>query len=85
MTTDNDLYYRLSPTRFIHGLTPLCCGKLQGSTLMIGYVVLGTNDLPRAAAFYDTLLGEIGLMRQMDFGERGYAWVKTQMPSCCAS
>ena len=41
---------------------------------MIGYVVLGTNDLPRAAAFYDALLGEIGLTRQMDFGERGYAW-----------
>jgi predicted lactoylglutathione lyase len=41
---------------------------------MIGYVVLGTNDLPRAATFYDALLGEIGLTRQMDFGERGYAW-----------
>jgi len=41
---------------------------------MIGYVVLGTNDLPRAAAFYDALFGEIGLVRQMDFGERGYAW-----------
>jgi catechol 2,3-dioxygenase-like lactoylglutathione lyase family enzyme len=41
---------------------------------MIGYVVLGTNDLPRAAAFYDALLGEIGVVRQMDFGERGYAW-----------
>jgi predicted lactoylglutathione lyase len=41
---------------------------------MIGYVVLGTNDLPAASAFYDTLLGEIGLTRQMDFGERGYAW-----------
>jgi predicted lactoylglutathione lyase len=43
---------------------------------MIGYVVLGTNDLPRAANFYDALLGEIGLTRQMDFGERGYAWGK---------
>ena len=27
---------------------------------MIGYVTLGTNDLPRATAFYDTLLAEIG-------------------------
>jgi predicted lactoylglutathione lyase len=27
---------------------------------MIGYVTLGTNDLPRAAAFYDALLAEIG-------------------------
>ena len=43
---------------------------------MIGYVVLGTNDLPRAVTFYDALLGEIGLTRQMDFGERGYAWGK---------
>ena len=41
---------------------------------MIGYVVLGTNNLSRAATFYDALLGEIGLTRQMDFGERGYAW-----------
>lgn len=40
---------------------------------MIGYVTLGTNDLPRAAAFYDTLLAELGIKRLMDFG-RGYAW-----------
>lgn len=40
---------------------------------MIGYVTLGTNDLPRAAAFYDALLAEIGAKRLMDFG-RGYAW-----------
>lgn len=40
---------------------------------MIGYVTLGTTDLPRAAAFYDALLAEIGARRTMDFG-RGYAW-----------
>jgi catechol 2,3-dioxygenase-like lactoylglutathione lyase family enzyme len=40
---------------------------------MIGYVTLGTNDLLRAAAFYDALLAEIGVKRMMDFG-RGYAW-----------
>ena len=40
---------------------------------MIGYVTLGTNDLPRAAAFYDALLAEIGAKRLMDFG-RGIAW-----------
>jgi catechol 2,3-dioxygenase-like lactoylglutathione lyase family enzyme len=33
---------------------------------MIGYVTLGTNDLPRAAAFYDALLGEIGAKRMME-------------------
>lgn len=34
---------------------------------MIGYVTLGTNDLPRAAAFYDALLGELGAKRWMEF------------------
>ena len=34
---------------------------------MIGYVTLGTNDLPRAAKFYDALLGEIGAKRFMEF------------------
>ena len=43
---------------------------------MIGYVVLGTNDLPRATDFYDALLAEIGLSRQMDLGGRGYGWGK---------
>ena len=33
---------------------------------MIGYVTLGTNDLPRAANFYDSLLKEIGAGRFME-------------------
>jgi len=41
---------------------------------MIGYVTLGTNDLPRAKAFYDALLAEIGIQQLMEFGGRGYAW-----------
>jgi catechol 2,3-dioxygenase-like lactoylglutathione lyase family enzyme len=40
---------------------------------MIGYVTLGTNDLPRAAAFYDKLLAPLGVKRIMEF-ERGIAW-----------
>lgn len=40
---------------------------------MIGYVTIGTNDLPRAAQFYDELLAPLGIARIMDFG-RGYAW-----------
>jgi catechol 2,3-dioxygenase-like lactoylglutathione lyase family enzyme len=40
---------------------------------MIGYVTVGTRDLPRAAAFYDALLGEIGAGRFMDT-ERFIAW-----------
>jgi len=33
---------------------------------MIGYVTLGTNDLPRATAFFDTLLAEMGASRMMN-------------------
>ena len=33
---------------------------------MIGYVTLGTNDIPRAAAFYDALLGVIGAGRFLE-------------------
>jgi len=40
---------------------------------MIGYVTLGTNDLPRAAAFYDALLAELGIGRMMEM-PRGYVW-----------
>lgn len=35
---------------------------------MIGYVTVGTNDLPRAAKFYDALAGEMGVARMMEFG-----------------
>ena len=44
---------------------------------MIGYVTLGTNDLPRAAAFYDALLAEIGAKRLWDFGN-AIAWGVSQ-------
>ncbi len=33
---------------------------------MIGYVTLGTDDIERAAAFYDELLREIGASRFME-------------------
>lgn len=41
---------------------------------MIGYVTLGTNDLPRATAYYDALFGSEGIGRFME--EEGYfvAW-----------
>ena len=32
---------------------------------MVGYVTLGTNDLGRAAAFYDALLADLGGKRAM--------------------
>ena len=33
---------------------------------MIGYVTLGSNDIPKAAKFYDELLGTIGARRIME-------------------
>jgi len=40
---------------------------------MIGYVTLGTNDLERAAQFYDLLLKEIGASRFME-NDNFIAW-----------
>lgn len=34
---------------------------------MIGYVTVGTNDLPRAAQFYDAIAAEMGSGRMMEF------------------
>ncbi|MEY3360028.1 MAG: hypothetical protein RIS67_1301 [Pseudomonadota bacterium] len=48
---------------------------------MIGYALLGTNDLPRAATFYDALLAEIGAARFME-SDRFIAWaVSPEAPS----
>jgi catechol 2,3-dioxygenase-like lactoylglutathione lyase family enzyme len=48
---------------------------------MIGYALFGTNDLPRAAAFYDALLAEIGATRFME-SDRFIAWaVSPEAPS----
>jgi len=40
---------------------------------MIGYSLLGTNDLGRAKGFYDALFGAIGVQKLWD-GPRGCAW-----------
>ena len=40
---------------------------------MIGYTTIGTNDMHRAAAFYDELFGIIGAKRLMD-NEKGTVW-----------
>lgn len=34
---------------------------------MIGYVTLGTSDLPRGARFYDAIAAEMGAARIMEF------------------
>jgi catechol 2,3-dioxygenase-like lactoylglutathione lyase family enzyme len=47
---------------------------------MIGYITLGTNDMQRAAAFYDALLGELGAKRTWDT-ERFILWsVRPDLP-----
>src|SRR3546814_18674309 len=38
-----------------------------GTEWRIGYVTLGTDDLDRARAFYDALLGTIGARRLIQF------------------
>jgi predicted lactoylglutathione lyase len=40
---------------------------------MIGYVTLGTNDLQRAAAFYDAILAHFGAKRVWS-NDRGIGW-----------
>lgn len=40
---------------------------------MIGYVTLGTNDMARAAAFYDAIAADMGVKRMMEF-ETFIAW-----------
>lgn len=40
---------------------------------MIGYITVGTNDLSRAAAFYDALFAGIGAKRYME-SPRFIAW-----------
>jgi catechol 2,3-dioxygenase-like lactoylglutathione lyase family enzyme len=40
---------------------------------MIGYASVGTNDIKRAAAFYDRLMAELGAKRVMDY-ESFIAW-----------
>lgn len=41
---------------------------------MIGYVTLGTNDLPRACAYYDALFGFINVGRFLEEENYFVAW-----------
>ncbi len=41
---------------------------------MIGYTLVGSNDLGKALGFYDALFGEIGVSRLLDFPNGGAAW-----------
>lgn len=51
---------------------------------MIGYVTLGTNDLPRAARFYDEIMPMLGQKRVME-NERYITWgTDMSAPMLCA-
>jgi catechol 2,3-dioxygenase-like lactoylglutathione lyase family enzyme len=47
---------------------------------MIGYVTLGTNDLARAARFYDAIAAELDTPRMMEF-DTFIAWGKPDGPA----
>ena len=44
---------------------------------MLAYTTIGTNDLPRAAVFYDQLLSLVGAKRFME-NEQFIAWGSSQ-------
>ena len=46
---------------------------------MLTHTCLGTNDLPRAAAYYDALLPLLGAKRMFE-GERSVGWGTGQRP-----
>ena len=41
---------------------------------MLGYAMYGTNDLPKAKAFYDDLFASVGAGRLMEFPTGGVAY-----------
>ncbi len=45
---------------------------------MIGYIMLGTNDLLRAGEFYDALLAEFGAHRSLEEEGHFIAWVNSE-------
>ena len=51
---------------------------------MIGYVTVGTNDLARAAKFYDAIAGEMGTGRMMEF-DTFIAWGTPDGPAGIAA
>ncbi|MEM6904040.1 MAG: VOC family protein [Pseudomonadota bacterium] len=49
---------------------------------MIGYVTIGSNDLPKGAVFYDALAKELGVGRMMGSLEDGFiAWGEPDGPA----
>lgn len=48
---------------------------------MLGYVTLGTNDMEKAAAFYDKICAEFGVGRMME-DENFIAWANPATGGC---
>ena len=48
---------------------------------MIGYAMIGTNDLQKAAKFYDALLATLGAKRTMEFPNSIFWGVNPKLPS----
>jgi hypothetical protein len=49
-----------SRTRHDSDVPAIKIGSIYCEKIMIGYITVGTNDLPKAVAFYDVLLAELG-------------------------
>lgn len=62
----------------------LCIPFFDEDLAMIGYVTLGTNDLARAAAYYDALMAALGATRMMET-EQFVAWHKPGSPGAALS
>ena len=45
---------------------------------MLAYATLGTKDLPKAAAFYDQVLGVLGARRFMEVPDYFIAWTNSE-------
>ena len=48
---------------------------------MIGYVTVGTNDMERAAKFWDEMLAEMGAKRTLE-SDRYVGWSDGEAPPC---
>ena len=46
---------------------------------MIGYITVGTNDLERAATFWDELLADLGAKRALE-SDRYVGWSEATAP-----
>jgi catechol 2,3-dioxygenase-like lactoylglutathione lyase family enzyme len=46
----------------------------EESMAMFTHVTVGTNDLGKARAFYDSVLAPLGYKRLKDLGDRGSCW-----------